>query len=128
MGKFVCQGAVLQCSCGMAPATLNVINPMGPTAQNLAMATIMDFAPVTNIPTFGMCTTQVNPAVAAATAAAMGTPTPAPCMPAITSPWTPGSQVMVCNKPALLDNARCMCAYMGQITITSPGNMMVEGK
>jgi hypothetical protein len=70
-----------------------------------------------------------NPTVSAATSAAMGVLTPMPCIPVITAPWSPGSsQVKVMNMPALTDNSKCMCAYAGQISITSPGNTQVTGK
>jgi hypothetical protein len=47
----------------------------------------------------------------------------------LTAPWAPGSmQVKVMNMPALTNNSKCMCAYGGQISITSPGNTMVQGK
>lgn len=128
MGKFVCMGAMLQCTMGMAPSSLMVIIPLRPKAQNMLMATIMDFAPMTNILPFGMCRSLANPTVASATAAAMGTLTPMPCIPAITAPWAPASKVMVMNQPALLNNGKCMCMWGGQISITNPGNMMVDGK
>jgi hypothetical protein len=91
-------------------------------------ATVMDFAPLLNIPTFGMCTTQSNPAVAAATsaatAAAMGvyTPTPAPCVPATVAPWTPGGvTVSIGGMTALNNISTCTCAYGGVISITAAG-------
>ena len=42
-------------------------------------ASVDDFVPLTNIPSFGMCGALANPAVAAATAAKAGAFTPAPC-------------------------------------------------
>ena len=87
---------------------------MGPPAAN-----IMDFAPMTNIPTFGMCMSPANPMVAAATAAALGVLTPMPCIP-VTTPWTPGApMVLVRNFPALDAASKCMCGYGGQISITT---------
>ena len=62
-----------------------------PIVEMMPAANITDFAPITNIASFSMCTTQSNPAVAAATTAALGVPTPAPCVPVIPAPWTPGS-------------------------------------
>ena len=120
MGKFVTNGALLQCSFGMAPSPLTVVG-MRPTNQNMPMANIMDFAPMVNIKPFGMCQSMANPTVASATAAAMGVLTPMPCIPVITAPWAPAAQVKVFNMPALLDNGKCMCAYGGQISITFPG-------
>ena len=103
MGNFVTQGAVLQCSFGLSPCTLVITVPSRPK-----------------------CT---NPAVSSATSAAMGVLTPMPCVPVISAPWSPGSsQVKVGGIPALTDNSKCMCSYMGNISIVSPGNTMVTGK
>ena len=127
MGKFVTMGAILQCSMGMAPCTL-MVTGVRPTCCNMMMAVKTDFT-MTNIPTFGMCQSMANPAVAAATSAAMGVLTPSACTPMIAAPWTPGSmQVKVSNIAALTDNSKCMCSYGGTISITNPGNTMVDGK
>ncbi|MCR4582093.1 MAG: DUF4280 domain-containing protein [Prevotella sp.] len=128
MGKFVCAGAMLQCSFGMAPSSFAVTVPMRPMAQNMPMGTIMDIAPMVNIMPFGMCQSLSNPTVASATSAAMGVLTPMPCVPVITGTWFPGSKVMVMNQPALLDNCKCMCSWGGNISVAMPGNMMVDGK
>lgn len=128
MGKFVTNGALLQCSFGMAPSPLTVVG-MRPMNQNMPMANIMDFAPMVNIKPFGMCKSMSNPQVAAATSAAMGVLTPMPCIPVITAPWNPAAQVKVCQLPALLDNGKCMCAWGGQISVTFPGQAsMATGK
>lgn len=124
MPPLVSNGAMMTCSFGVAPAPLTVI-PMGPPVQasNMLAANIQAFAPMANIPTFGMCITQSNPAVAAATSAALGVPTPAPCIPATTSPWSPGAMKVTVNKqPALHSACMCNCMWGGVITITSPGN------
>ena len=87
---------------------------------------IEDYVPLTNIPSFGMCGAPSNPAVAAATAAKMGAFTPAPCSPAVSTPWTPGAgKVKVDGAPALHQGCQATCAWGGVITISSPGN---EGK
>jgi hypothetical protein len=79
----------------------------------------MDFAPMANIPTFGMCMSLANPMVAAATAAALGVLTPMPCIP-LTAPWAPGvPTVLVRSAPALDAASKCTCAYGGQISITT---------
>ncbi|MCQ2150000.1 MAG: DUF4280 domain-containing protein [Bacteroidales bacterium] len=121
MGKFVTNGALLQCNFGLTPSPLTVMG-LRPMNGHMPMANIMDFAPMVNIKPFGMCKSMANPTVASATAAAMGVLTPMPCIPVITAPWSPGAQVKVCNLPALLNNCKCMCAYGGQISITFEGN------
>ena len=126
MPKLVVAGAQLSCSMGLAPAVL-VVLPANKVVSTTPAANIMDSIPMTNIPTFGMCTTQSNPAVAAATAAALGTPTPAPCVPNTSGPWTPGAaKTMIANQPALNDSCTCMCSYGGSISITSPGQTTVD--
>ena len=117
-GKLVNAGSLLTCTQGAAPSTLAVVVPTT-TAQGPPAANIMDCAPMTNIPTFGMCMSPANPTVAAATAAALGVLTPMPCVP-VTTPWTPGvPTVLVRNAPALDAASKCMCAYGGQISITT---------
>ena len=127
MGQEVASGAMLQCSFGMAPSTLSVLpinktNAGGPPAAN-----IMDNKPMVNIPPFGMCSSLANPAVAAATAAALGVLTPMPCTPMTPAPWAPGSPtVLIGNMPALNDSSKCMCTWGGVISITMPGQFTVS--
>lgn len=129
MPKYVCMGAMLQCSFGMAPSQLIVTVPTRPMIQGKPKANIMDFAPITNILPFGMCQSMANPQVASATAAACGVLTPMPCVPVITAPWSPGGKQMVCNFPALLENCKCFCAWGGNISINFPGHTeMTDGK
>lgn len=118
-GKLVNSGSMLKCSQGVAPSTLAVVVPTT-TGQGPPAANIMDCAPMTNILPFGMCKSPANPTVAAATAAAMGTLTPMPCIP-VTVPWAPGMpMILVRNSPALDAASKCLCAYGGEITITTP--------
>jgi len=85
-------------------------------------ANIMDHTPNTNIMPFGMCSAPTNPQVAAATAAALGVLTPQPCIPATAAPWIPGAPtVLVANQPALDNTSKCMCTWLGVITVVSPG-------
>ena len=110
MTPQVVNGAVLLCSFGAAPATLIVLPVNATTVGGLPAATIMDFAPLVNIPTFGMCNTPSNPAVAAATAAALGVLTPMPCVPVTVAPWVTGAPpVLINNLPALNPTSKCMC-------------------
>lgn len=122
MPQPVIATASLTCSFGAAPSSLLVI-PKGPPVniENKPAATIMDFAPMANIPPFGMCSTPSNPTVAAATAAALGVLTPMPCIP-VTTPWKPGSPTMQINNfPALNSTSTCNCAYGGVITVSFAG-------
>jgi hypothetical protein len=123
----VCMGATMQCSFGMAPSTLVVLPTNRTLTSNLPAANIMDFAPVTNIPPFGMCQSLANPTVAAATAAALGVLTPMPCVPVPTGPWVPGSPtVLIGNMPALNNTSKCMCAWGGVIQITVAGQAQTQ--
>jgi hypothetical protein len=116
--------AVAQCTFGTAPATLIVADPTRPLAGGLPAANIMDFKPIVNLPTVGMCNTVSNPVVASATAAAMGALTPMPCIPATASPWVPGSPtVLAGNMPALNNSCKCMCSWGGVISIVSPAQV-----
>ncbi len=127
MAKLVCNGAVLQCTFGAAPGTLVVTPDNRVTASNLPAATIMDHLPTKNVTPFGMCSAPTNPAVISATAAAMGTPTPAPCVPATAAPWLIGSpRVMIGNKIALNDTSTLLCTWLGTITIKAPGQATVD--
>ena len=122
MPTLVANGAMLQCSFGAAPSTLIVLPEKQVMGGKMPAATIMDNVPMKNILPFSMCITQSNPAVASATAAALGVPTPAPCVPVVPAPWVPGSTgVMVGKVPALTDSCTAMCTYGGVINITSPG-------
>jgi hypothetical protein len=125
MGVQVVSGAMMQCTFGVTPSSLIAI-PKGPPVLvgGMPAASIMDFAPIANIPPFGMCNTPSNPAVAAATAAALGVLTPMPCVPVTVAPWFPGSPtVMINNFPALNNSCKCMCTWGGVINITYPGQV-----
>lgn len=122
MTPQVVNGAMLLCSFGVAPASLIVLPVHQTLVSSMPAATIMDFAPIVNIPTFGMCSTPSNPAVAAATAAALGVLTPMPCIPVTVAPWVPGAiPVLITGIPALDVTSTCMCTWGGVITITMPG-------
>lgn len=124
MPMHVCNGAALMCSFGLAPSTLVVLPVNRTLTSNQPAANIMDNKPMVNIMPFGMCTTPTNPAVASATAAAMGVLTPMPCIPVIPAPWVPGAPtVLLANMPCLNNTSTLMCAYGGVITVTYPGQV-----
>ncbi|MDB9494118.1 DUF4280 domain-containing protein [Spirulina major CS-329] len=127
MPNLVTMGAMMQCvPFGAAPSSLIVIPKGIPvTAPAMLAATVMDFAPIVNIPPFGVCTSLANPTVAAATAAALGVLTPMPCIPATVGPWQPGAlKVKIGAFAALSDTSICNCAYGGVIKITMPGQFI----
>jgi hypothetical protein len=126
MGMQVCMGATLQCSFGVAPSTL-VVLPQNAVLTTTPAANIMDNKPIANVPPFGMCQSMANPAVAAATAAAMGALTPMPCLPALTAPWIVGSPtVLLGNMPALSSDSKLICAFGGVIQVVNPGQVTVQ--
>jgi len=115
----VVEGALVQCSFGMAPASLIVIPESQVMIEGRPAADITCSTPA-NIPTFGMCTSLANPEVAAATSAAFGVLTPMPCVPVL-MPWIPASTTLLGSKPALVAGSTCICAYAGVIEILDPG-------
>lgn len=126
MGQQVCMGAMLKCSFGMAPSSL-VVLPTNRVTTQTPDANIMDHIPFVNILPFAMCQSPSNPAVAAATAAALGVLTPMPCTPMTAAPWAPGcATVMIANQPALNNSSKLMCSFGGVIEITFAGQATVD--
>ena len=122
----VCMGATLKCSFGAAPSTF-VVLPVNRTLTQTPDANIMDHKPLVNIMPFGMCSAASNPAVIAATSAALGAFTPAPCVPATPAPWMPGAQnVLIANMPALDNNCTLTCIWGGVIQVQNAGQTTVE--
>ncbi|HET6869918.1 MAG TPA: DUF4280 domain-containing protein [Solirubrobacteraceae bacterium] len=125
MPPLVSAGAMVSCSMAMPTVQVPLATTPKSTEVNVdtPAASVDDYVPLTNIPTFGMCGAIANPAVAAATAAKSGAFTPAPCTPAVSTPWTPGAtRVKVGGQPALHGGCQAICAWGGVITISSPGN------
>jgi hypothetical protein len=122
----VAHGAILRCSMGLAPSSLQVLPVRRVTAGGMQAATILDHTPMVNTLPFGMCTSPANPAVAAATTAALGVLTPMPCMPATPAPWTPGAPtVLIGSAPALDNNCRLACLWAGMIEVVSVNQLTV---
>lgn len=121
-----CMGATLRCSFGVAPSELIVL-PVNRVFTNAQPdANIGDHIPLVNILPFGMCISEANPAVEAATIAALGVPTPAPCIPATPSPWITGAvNILLGNQPSLSSDSKLMCLWAGVITIVQPGEETV---
>jgi hypothetical protein len=122
----VTTGSQLQCSMGTTPSVINATP--GPVVATVPACTIADIKPGTNIPSFGMCISPSNPQVAAATTAAQGVLTPQPCIPAIASPWTPGSATSLINGvPALTNVSTCACTWSGVISVVAPDQQFAQG-
>jgi hypothetical protein len=87
---------------------------------------ITDQAPIANVCPFGACTSLANPAVAAATAAALGVLTPMPCAPVPTGSWLPGApKTLFKGAPALDMTSKLMCSWGGVIQVINPGQFKV---
>ena len=116
----------MQCSFGLAPSSLVVLPTNMTYTDQVPDANIMDHIPMVNIMPFGMCTSLANPAVAAATAAAMGVLTPMPCIPNTPAPWIPGAPTVVLGNAPSLDNiSKLMCVWAGVIQFATPGELTV---
>lgn len=129
MGKMVVNGAKLECSFGAAKSPITVLVPLV-KGGGAPAANIMDNKPMANIMPFGVCKSMANPAVAAATSAAMGTLTPQPCTPmTATAPWAPGhKKVKVRKMPALDDTCQLVCMFGGAIKVSDAGQTKVTLK
>ncbi len=128
MSQAVTMGATLECTCGISPAVF-IVTPEKCVQQLTSVANIMDHVPFVNIVPFGLCTSPANPAVAAATAAAMGVLTPMPCIPATATPWITGHPtVLVGNMPILTSYCSLMCSFGGCISVVEPGQIPVQLK
>ena len=127
MSNIVVNNGMIKCSFGAIPTPLTVI-PEGMSiinGQTQLIGTINCFKPYVNIKPFGLCNSPSNPC-------GMGkpfVPTPCPCTPIVTSPWSPGSKVTKVNGiPALLKNAKCQCALGGMLSVVMPGEQKITSK
>lgn len=119
MGVAVVNGANCMCSFGSAPGTLTVTSQTKVFCDKQPQATIQD----TTLSPFGLCSSMANPAVASATAAALGVLTPQPCSCVPAGAWIPTkATVLLDGKPALLNDAKLICSLgMGNISVSTPG-------
>jgi hypothetical protein len=108
-------GATLKCMFALPPGTTKlIVLPLNRTmTSNKPAANIMDHKPFVNVPTFGMCQSPTNPLFIAATAAALGTPTPVPCIPGTMTPWSPGSLTVKLNQFEALNMTSMLTCTFG---------------
>lgn len=119
MKPVLTQGTLLRCSFGNLPMPMMAVDKK--VRAMLPVAVKSDHVPLLNIPSFGMCSCPANPMVAAATAAALGVLTPAPCIPCTLEEWTSSCRkVKVKGEEALNLDSKLMCMYGGQIQAAVP--------
>jgi len=121
-------GSMLKCSFGIAPSVLNVLPINRVLSSSLPVANILDTKPFVNILPFGMCSSLANPAVTAATSAALGVLTPMPCTPVTATPWVSPSRTLVGGSPIATTSAKCFCTFGGAISVVSTPAMRVKAK
>ncbi len=123
MAKLVVNGAKLSCNQGTSPGSLTVLPTNKTDGDDVAAATVDDYQAMVNLAPFGMCQSMSNPQVSAATSAAQGVLTPQPCVPMVSSAWSPGASVVTINDTAALtDSSTCNCQWGGTIQITKAGS------
>ena len=127
MAQNVVNGAMLSCSFGTTPSSLAIVPVKRVAIGKQPAANIQDYVPMVNVKPFGMCITVTNPQVSAATAAALGTLTPHPCIPVTTAPWVPGSPtIKVGGQPAVQTSCQLLCQWGGTITVSYAGQATVN--
>ena len=127
MGVIVTSGAICTCAFGTMPSDIQVTSQTTCLTEGKLIATIQDMKPNVNIKNFGMCSSMANPAVASATAAALGVLTPQPCTLVPLGTWVPTNpKIMAGGCPCLTSDATLMCGLgAGAIKITVPGQAKV---
>ena len=115
-------GCVLSCSMGTVPMPFIALPIPGvPIVDGMPTATILDIVPFLNIPSFIMCRSPANPAVAAIIAASLGSVDEGPCIPVVVMPWEPPSVATLSNGiPLATVESKCMCAWLGEISVDVP--------
>ena len=121
----VVTGASIMCSMGMGTGSLTATAQAIVTYEGKMVATTMDVTPMVNVSSCGMCTSMANPAVASATAAALGVLTPQPCVPAPAGSWMGSPGPTIGGRMALANDATLTCSYGGAIKIVTPGQAKV---
>jgi hypothetical protein len=115
-------GAQLECTMGAAPSNLIVLPQHRVQLGGKFKANIGDCKPFVNVLPFGTCKSMANPAVASATAAAMGVLTQMPCTPTC-SMWLGGkTDVLLDGIPALMTGDKAVCPLgAGMIEVKQSG-------
>lgn len=115
---------MMKCTMGTTPARLTVLPIRTVFLAGQPMANISDHLTMVNLAPFGLCRSLGFPATASATAAALGTLTPMPCMHNTPFPWMGGKMdYLVQNQPALLKSCKCQCIWGGTISLVNDGQV-----
>ena len=115
-------GATIACPFATGTSTIVSGSKTNVTTGGGIVLTMTDCQVGTNIVPFPACTNMSNPAVAAATSAALGVLTPSTCAPVIAGTWTSEkTNVNIGGSCVLTQSCQLQCGYGGTITITSPG-------
>lgn len=122
--SYVCSGAMMKCTMGTSPAKLTVLPNRMIYLAGQFQANISDHQTMVNLAPFGLCRSLAFPPTAAATAAALGTLTPTPCMHNTPAPWMVGKMdYFVKGQPALLKSCKCQCMWGGTISLITDGQI-----
>jgi hypothetical protein len=130
MAQYLTTGCMLSCTMGTVPMPFLTLPLPGKTMHMGALpgGIMTDIIPIVNIPSFVMCRAPLNPTVIAATAAAMGVPTPGACLPMPVSPWVPPSvNETYAGLPKTTLVGKCVCAFGGIISPMLPVDMTRMG-
>lgn len=124
LDSYVCSGAMMQCTMGTKPAQLTVLPARTVFLAGQPQANISDHVSMANLAPFGLCRSLAFPPTAAATAAALGTLTPMPCIHNTPAPWFVGKMdTLIQGQPALLKSCKCQCMWGGTISLITDGQM-----
>ena len=105
-GKMVCNGAMLKCTKGGAPSTLQILPTNKIFLNSQPMAFISDTIPMVNIMPFGPCLRQSPPP---------------PCTPNISGKWDKEISHFLSSEAAVSTDSTCKCSMGGTISIVNEG-------
>ena len=118
MQKLVTNGDLCICGNGSNPCPLIIVDTLRKMKSDGKSVAIATDTNVANISTFGMCNNINNPMVAAATAAAQGVLTSAPCIPVVIGTWDNTVNKILINGIAVVgENSTLNCTYGGCIKL-----------
>jgi hypothetical protein len=114
MSEQVISGAVLRCTFGTAPASLNVSSQPRVMIEQQPAASVVDYQSLNAPELFGICNSPSNPIF-------MSTGNNPACTPNVAAGWQPGApNVLIGNFRALNSVSTCICMYaQGTIAIQS---------